>query len=301
MPELPEVETVRRGLSPVFDGAMIRKVTLNRGDLRFPLPADFCDRLGGRRMIALGRRAKYLLGDLEDGTVLVMHLGMSGSFRIEEVGEACAQPVAAEAFHYPRSVDRAHDHVIFHLEHGGTQRLRIVYNDPRRFGFMSLVARAEIERHPWFAALGPEPTGNALDADHLAKVAAGRATPLKALLLDQRAIAGLGNIYVCEALHRAKLSPLRSAGTLATAAGAPTAGAKRLVEAIREVIAEAIVAGGSTLRDHRQADGELGYFQHSFAVYGREGEPCPRPTCGGTVERIVQSGRSTFHCPRCQR
>ena len=301
MPELPEVETVRRGLSPVFDGAMIRKVTLNRGDLRFPLPADFRDRLGGQRMIALGRRAKYLLGDLEDGTVLVMHLGMSGSFRIEEVGEARQQPVAAAAFHYPRSVDRAHDHVIFHLEHEGAERLRIVYNDPRRFGFMSLVARAEIEHHPWFAALGPEPTGNALDADHLARVAAGRATPLKALLLDQRAIAGLGNIYVCEALHRAKLSPLRGAGALATAAGAPTAGAKRLVAAIREVIAEAIVAGGSTLRDHRQADGELGYFQHSFAVYGREGEPCPRAGCGGTVERIVQSGRSTFHCPRCQR
>lgn len=301
MPELPEVETVRRGLSPVFDGAMIRKVTLNRGDLRFPLPADFRERLGGQRMVALGRRAKYLLGDLEDGTVLVMHLGMSGSFRIEEVGQVRSQPVAADAFRYPRSVDRTHDHVIFHLEHDGTERLRVVYNDPRRFGFMSLVARTEVEQHPWFAALGPEPTGNALDAVHLARVAAGRATPLKALLLDQRAIAGLGNIYVCEALHRAKLSPLRSAGTLATAAGAPTTGAKRLVEAIREVIAEAIVAGGSTLRDHRQADGELGYFQHSFAVYGREGEPCPRPACGGTVERIVQSGRSTFHCSRCQR
>jgi len=297
MPELPEVETVRRGLQPVFEGARIAEMTLARADLRFPFPPGFRERVTGRRVVSLGRRAKYLLADLDDGTVLVMHLGMSGAFRIEQ---AATQTVPG-AFHYARSEDRKHDHVIFHLERADQAGLRIVYNDPRRFGFMTLVPRAELESHPFFAGLGLEPVGNALDADTLARRLAGKATPLKAALLDQRIIAGLGNIYVCEALFRARLSPQRAARTLATKAGRAGVRAERLAVAIREVIDAAIAAGGSTLRDHRQADGQLGYFQHTFQVYGREGEPCRTPGCGGTVRRLVQSGRSTFHCPRCQR
>jgi formamidopyrimidine-DNA glycosylase len=290
MPELPEVETVRRGLAPVMEGAVIAGVEQRRPDLRFPFPADFAGRLTGRRVEVLGRRAKYLVGTLDDGTSLVMHLGMSGSFRVEN-GEAPG------GFHHPRSKDEAHDHVVLHLGSGA----RIVYNDPRRFGFMTLVEPGGLDVHPLFAGLGTEPTGNSFQAEMLADRLAGRAAPLKAALLDQRLIAGLGNIYVCEALCRAGLSPRRAAGTLVLANGKPSPRLFRLVEAIRAVIAEAIEAGGSSLRDYVQADGSLGYFQHRFAVYDREGETCTRPGCGGTIRRIVQSGRSTFYCPRCQR
>jgi formamidopyrimidine-DNA glycosylase len=290
MPELPEVETVRRGLAPVMEGAVIAGVEQRRPDLRFPFPADFAGRLTGRRVEVLGRRAKYLVGTLDDGTSLVMHLGMSGSFRVEN-GEAPG------GFHHPRSKDEAHDHVVLHLGSGA----RIVYNDPRRFGFMTLVEPGGLDVHPLFAGLGTEPTGNSFQAEMLADRLAGRAAPLKAALLDQRLIAGLGNIYVCEALWRAGLSPRRAAGTLVLANGKPSPRLFRLVEAVRAVIAEAIEAGGSSLRDYVQADGSLGYFQHRFAVYDREGETCTRPGCGGTIRRIVQSGRSTFYCPRCQR
>jgi formamidopyrimidine-DNA glycosylase len=294
MPELPEVETVRRGLAPVLEGARLVRVEARRLDLRFPLPARFAQRLTGRRVDALGRRAKYLTADLDDGAVLVMHLGMSGSFRIEAGGTDGA-PVGE--YRYPRSRDADHDHVVFHTAAGA----RVVYNDPRRFGFMELVARRDLETHPMFADLGPEPLGNAFDAGHLARVAHGRRTPLKAFLLDQTVVAGLGNIYVCEALSRAGLSPRRRAGTLATKAGTPTAGCERLAGAVRAVLADAIDAGGSSISDHARPDGELGYFQHNFRVYDREGEPCPTAGCGGTIRRIVQSGRSSFYCPVCQR
>eukprot|EP00873_Tetraselmis_striata_P016871 jgi/Tetstr1/437135/TSEL_025895.t1 len=302
MPELPEVETVRRGLQPVMEGARIEEVALARADLRFPFPAGFAERITGRQVVSLGRRAKYLLADLDDGEAVVMHLGMSGAFRIEDPAAAGpdAQPRTPGAFHYPRSEERKHDHVVFRLRCASGQPMRVVYNDPRRFGFMTLVRRAEMNAHPYFCKLGIEPTGNALDGAYLASVLAGKATSLKAALLDQRIIAGLGNIYVCEALHDAGLSPLRAAGTLAGKTGRTGAKANRLATAIRDVIDAAIAAGGSTLRDHRQADGELGYFQHSFKVYGREGETCRKEGCGGTIVRAVQSGRSSFHCPRCQ-
>jgi len=283
MPELPEVETVRRGLAPTFVGARIALATARRPDLRFPLPARFAERLTGRRVEALRRRAKYLLADLDSGETLVMHLGMSGSFRVE------GEPVGE--FYHPRGEPGRHDHVEFVFESGA----RVVYNDPRRFGFMDLVETAGLERHPLFAEIGVEPLGADFHAKGLAAVLAGARTPLKAALLDQRRIAGLGNIYVCEALHRAKLSPLREAGWLKPAE------TRRLARAIVEVLEAAIEAGGSTLRDHRQTDGTLGYFQHSFAVYDREGAVCGHARCAGIVERTVQSGRSTFYCATCQR
>ncbi|CUU43601.1 bifunctional DNA-formamidopyrimidine glycosylase/DNA-(apurinic or apyrimidinic site) lyase [Blastochloris viridis] len=289
MPELPEVETVRRGLQPAMEGAVFETIVLRRADLRVPFPARFAERLAGRRILALGRRAKYLLADLDSAEVLVMHLGMSGSFRVE------AAPVGA--FHHPRGRDPVHDHVVFDLSTGA----RITYNDPRRFGLMALVPRVGLADHPFFAGLGPEPLGNTFCAELLAAVARGRVTSLKALLLDQHAVAGLGNIYVCEALHRAGLSPFNAAMTLADAAGQPAAGAARLVEAVRQVLEEAIAAGGSSISDHARPDGGLGYFQHAFRVYDREGQPCPTPGCRGVVRRVVQNGRSTFFCPVCQR
>jgi formamidopyrimidine-DNA glycosylase len=294
MPELPEVETVRRGLEPAFVGARIVAVEQRRADLRFPFPVDFAARLTGRRVEALGRRAKYLLADLEGGDVLVMHLGMTGRFTVVPPAGPAHAP---GEFHHEAGGLAAHDHVVFRLGNG----FALIYNDVRRFGFMTLVPRAELADHPLFRAIGVEPLGNALDGALLARLFAGKQTPLKAALLDQTLVAGLGNIYVCEALHRARLSPRRLAGTLATKAGGPTAGAGRLAVAIREVLLEAVEAGGSTLRDYAQPDGGLGYFQHRFRVYDREGEPCPTPRCGGVVERIVQSGRSTFFCARCQR
>ncbi|MGE3246378.1 MAG: bifunctional DNA-formamidopyrimidine glycosylase/DNA-(apurinic or apyrimidinic site) lyase [Beijerinckiaceae bacterium] len=293
MPELPEVETVRRGLAPVMTGQIIARVEQRRGDLRFPFPERFAERLTGRRIEALGRRAKYLQADLDNGEVLVMHLGMSGSFRVEESG---ARLTPGE-FHYPRSKIAAHDHVVFHLVDGRS----VIYNDPRRFGFMDLIPRANLAAHPMFEKVGIEPLGNELDGARIAAGFLGKKTPLKAALLDQTIIAGLGNIYVCEALHRAGLSPKRAAGTLAKKNGKPTERAEKLASIIRLVLEEAVAAGGSTLRDHRLTDGSLGYFQHTFRVYDREGEPCPAPGCGGTVARIVQSGRSTFFCSKCQR
>jgi formamidopyrimidine-DNA glycosylase len=295
VPELPEVETVRRGLAPVLEGATIERVELRRPDLRFPFSSRFAARLKGRRITALRRRAKYLLADIDDGAVLLMHLGMSGSFRVEGAGARVSKPIAGETLYYGQPKKDAHDHVVFHLK----RRPRVIYNDPRRFGFMLLIRPKELDAHPLLKELGLEPTGNELSAEALAPRFAGRAAPLKAVLGDQRVIAGLGNIYVSEALWRSKLSPRRAAGTLVRSDGKPTERLERLVEAVRAVIADAIEAGGSSLRDYVQANGELGLFQHRFAVYDREGKPCAR--CGGTIRRIVQSGRSTFYCPTCQR
>jgi len=292
MPELPEVETVRRGLVPVMEGAVIDRLELRRGDLRSPFPKDFARLLTGRRIAGLGRRAKYITADLDDGLVLVIHLGMSGSFRIETDSGG----KVAGRFYHPRSELRAHDHVIFHMSSGAT----VIFNDPRRFGLMDLIPRAELATSKHFKGLGIEPLGNELSGETLALLLAGRKAPLKAALMDQRLIAGLGNIYVCESLWRARLSPDRKAGTLATPTGKPKPAAEALAGAIRDVLQAAIKAGGSSLRDHRQADGELGYFQHEFAVYGREGEACPRDD-GGIIRRKVHSGRSTFYCPVCQR
>ncbi|QDG74791.1 bifunctional DNA-formamidopyrimidine glycosylase/DNA-(apurinic or apyrimidinic site) lyase [Labrenzia sp. PHM005] len=296
MPELPEVETVKRGLAPTFEGGQLVRVDQNRPDLRFPFPSDFVDRLTGRVVTSLSRRSKYLLADIDCGDVLIMHLGMSGSFRIEND----ADNTTPGSFAHERSKDPKHDHVVFHLKSKDGAAARIIYNDPRRFGFMDLVARPELEAHPYFKDLGLEPLGNALNGDVLAGLFAGRKSPLKAALLNQKLIAGLGNIYVCEALWRSGLSPKRLAGTLVTKSGRPTAKANLLAENIRQTLEDAIKAGGSSLRDHTQADGSLGYFQHSFAVYDREGEPCRTPKCKGTIARMVQSNRSTFYCPLCQ-
>lgn len=296
MPELPEVETVRRGLQPVFEGATIERVEQRRPDLRFPFPASFVERLTGRRVTALGRRAKYLTLHLDNGLVLISHLGMSGSYRIETSG---AETIPGE-FHTERSKDRAHDHVTFHLRSPLGAQNRVVFNDPRRFGFMLFAEPGLLDQHKLLAGLGIEPTGNRLDGETLALLFRDKKTPLKTALLDQGLIAGLGNIYVSEALWRAGLSPRRLAGSIAGPPGRPGVRAARLATSVREVIADAIAAGGSSLRDYVHADGSLGYFQHSFSVYGREGEPCRRARCGGTIRRIVQSGRSTFYCPSCQ-
>ncbi|BCH53078.1 bifunctional DNA-formamidopyrimidine glycosylase/DNA-(apurinic or apyrimidinic site) lyase [Agrobacterium vitis] len=297
MPELPEVETVKRGLAPSMEGRRLTRLELRRPDLRFPLPADFAARTQGRLIISLSRRAKYLLIDLDDGVSIISHLGMSGSYRIEAENETGLPG----QFHMARSRDEKHDHVIFHLSGPEGSPLRVIYNDPRRFGFMDMVERRDMDRHAAFAGLGPEPVGNALDAEYLAFRFKGKAQPLKTALLDQKVIAGLGNIYVCEALWRAHLSPETPARALVNAQGKPVAALEDLTQAIRRVIAEAIEAGGSSLRDHIQADGSLGYFQHSFNVYDREGEACRTPGCTGAVERMTQAGRSTFHCPQCQR
>ena len=309
MPELPEVETVRRGLQPVMEGSKIVKAEVRRKDLRFAFQKDFARRLEGQTVTGLGRRAKYLLADLASGDVLLMHLGMSGSFRVIE-GEVQKTP---GQFHHPRGEDRAHDHVVFHMSSGAA----VVFNDPRRFGYMKIIARHALEGEPLLSGLGPEPLGNEFDAAMLARSCANKKTSLKAALLDQRVVAGLGNIYVCEALFRSQLSPRRLAATLATkagprkgaaagqrkgvAGGEPTDHAKRLVNAIHAVLNQAIKAGGSSLRDHRQTSGELGYFQHSFQVYDREGEKCQTAGCSGIVRRFTQNGRSTFWCPKCQK
>jgi formamidopyrimidine-DNA glycosylase len=293
MPELPEVETVRRGLAPVMEGACFLKVEANRPDLRRPFPKDFVKRLTGKTVTGLGRRAKYLLADLSSGDVLMMHLGMSGSFRVAANGRA----KTPGKFHRKRSEARAHDHVVFHMSSGA----QVIFNDPRRFGLMLLVPRAELAEHPLMREVGPEPLGNAFDAEMLARACSGKKTSLKAALSDQKVVAGLGNIYVCEALHRALLSPKRRASTLANRGRTPNERAERLVEAIKAVLNDAIVAGGSSLRDHRRTDGELGEFQHNFRVYDREGQRCVTPGCSGTVKRIVQGGRSTFFCPTCQK
>lgn len=276
-------------------GRRIVRVEQRRPDLRFPFPEQFPARLEGRTISSVGRRAKYLLARLSGGDVLVMHLGMTGRFTVSLHGSG--GPNVLGEYTYETGSDPAHDHVLFTLDDG----TRITYNDPRRFGYMLLLSESELEAHPLFANLGVEPLGNELSARRLAMRARGRKADLKAFLMDQRNIAGLGNIYVCEALYRARLSPKRSAACLAKANGEPSARAERLVHAIRSVLQDAIVAGGSTLRDYRQADGSSGAFQHAFSVYGRAGQPCATPGCRGIVQRIQQAGRSTFHCGKCQR
>jgi len=293
MPELPEVETVRRGLQPVMEGFRIVKMEVRRKDLRFPFQRDFVARLTGQTVTGLGRRAKYLMADLGSGDVLVMHLGMSGSFRVIK-DDGTNTP---GQFHHPRAEERAHDHVVFEMSSGAS----VVFNDPRRFGYMKIIARKALDEEPLLRGLGPEPLGNEFDAAMLARACAGKKTSLKAALLDQRVVAGLGNIYVCEALYRAHLSPRRLAATLATKKGEATDHARRLVSAIHAVLNQAIKAGGSSLRDHRQTSGELGYFQHSFQVYDREGDKCQTAGCTGIVKRFTQNGRSTFWCPKCQK
>lgn len=322
MPELPEVETVRRGLEPVLVGKRIARLEARRPDLRFPLPERFAERIEGRRIEHLGRRSKYLVAAIEGGESLILHLGMTGRFTISPSprpsrGEGPRQARAEEGPLHQRADERPqplaefvhetggdprHDHVVFEtVDAKGRPAHRITYNDPRRFGFMVMAEAGALDAHALIRDLGPEPLGNGLDAAYLAARASGRRADLKAFLMDQRNVAGLGNIYVAEALFRAGLSPARASGCLADAKGRPTTRAERLVPAIRDVLEAAITAGGSTLRNYRGADGALGYFQHSFSVYDREGEPCVRAGCGGRVRRIVQGGRSTFYCPRCQR
>ncbi|HET9067706.1 MAG TPA: bifunctional DNA-formamidopyrimidine glycosylase/DNA-(apurinic or apyrimidinic site) lyase [Amaricoccus sp.] len=280
MPELPEVETVRRGLEPVLAGRRIVRAEVRRPDLRWPFPPRLAERLTGRRVVALGRRSKYLLAELDGGETLILHLGMSGRLLVSGA--------AVGSFHHPHPAPEKHDHVVLDIEGGA----RVTFNDARRFGVIDLWPTADIEAHRLLAGLGPEPLGNDFDGGTLARRLAGRRTPVKAVLGDQRVVAGLGNIYLSEALWRAGISPLRLARDV-TAAEAET-----LAAAVRAVLIDAIAAGGSSLRDYRRADGELGYFQHSFAVYDRAGEPCPR--CGGAILRTVQSGRSSFWCPACQ-
>jgi formamidopyrimidine-DNA glycosylase len=276
-----------------MEGAKIVKAEARRKDLRFPFQKDFIARLEGQTVTGLGRRAKYLMADLASGDVLLMHLGMSGSFRVQD-GDDSKTP---GQFQHPRSEIRAHDHVVFHMSSGAA----VVFNDPRRFGYMKIIARNALEDEPLLKGLGPEPLGNEFDAAMLARACANKKTSLKAALLDQRVVAGLGNIYVCEALYRAQLSPRRLAATLATKKTEPTDHAKRLVNSIHSVLNQAIKAGGSSISDHRQTSGELGYFQHSFRVYDREGEKCQTAGCSGIVRRFVQNGRATFWCPKCQK
>ncbi|SDN79537.1 DNA-(apurinic or apyrimidinic site) lyase [Lutimaribacter pacificus] len=283
MPELPEVETVRRGLAPVMEGQVIARAQVNRPDLRWPFPPGMAGRLTGRRVQALRRRSKYILADLDSGETLLVHLGMSGRMLVS------GDPLGVFVHDHP--APEKHDHVVLDMENGA----RITFNDPRRFGAMDLMETATADSHKLLAALGPEPLGNDFSEPHLVAAFRGRNTPVKAALLDQHIVAGLGNIYVCEALYRARIYPQRKAGRISARRVAA------LVPVIRQVLTDAIAAGGSSLRDFRQADGELGYFQHSFDVYGREGQPCRTPGCEAKIARIVQSGRSSFYCPICQR
>lgn len=293
MPELPEVETVRRGLEPWVSGARIEKVTLNRADLRFPFPAGMAAALEGTTIDSVGRRAKYLLFRLGSGQTLLSHLGMTGSYRFE--GRRFKEP----SRYFEPDQDQKHDHLKLALSHPEHGPLTLIYNDARRFGFMDLFSRDDDS--PYLRDLGPEPLGNAFNAAEMAARFRGKKAPMKAALLDQRVVAGLGNIYVSEALHRAHIRPTTEAGKLVLKSGAPSKRLEDLADAVRVVLIEAVEAGGSTLRDFRDADGGSGYFQHRFAVYDREGEPCPTPGCTGTIRRIVQSGRSTFYCPTCQK
>ena len=283
MPELPEVETVRRGLLPVMEGQVIARAQVNRPDLRWPFPAGMADRLTGAQVQALRRRSKYILADLSTGETLLIHLGMSGRMLISgaQLG----------VFHHEHPAPAKHDHVVLDMGNGA----RVTFNDARRFGAMDLLPTATAEAHPLLSVLGPEPLGNDFHEGHLAARLKGRATPIKSALLDQHLVAGLGNIYVCEVLFRAGIHPARLARDVTPSEVA------RLVPLIRQVLEEAIEAGGSSLRDYRQADGELGYFQHNFRVYDREGEACTAAGCAASLQRIVQSGRSSFFCPSCQR
>mgnify|MGYP001167419976 FL=1 len=293
MPELPEVETVRRGLQPVLEGRRIASAVVRRKDLRVPFPDRFGARLTGRTVVQLRRRAKYILADLDDGETLIVHLGMSGRFTIYPRGSN--EGAMLGEFHHatPEAAAGAgkHDHLLLETDAGD----RVVYNDHRRFGLMLLELTGSIDEHKLFAGLGPEPLAPPLDGKTLTRLLAGKATPIKAALLDQRVVAGLGNIYVSEALSRAGISPKRAAGSISPAR------VEKLAAAVTAVLNDAIAAGGSTLRDHAQPSGELGYFQHTFRVYDREGTPCPTPNCKGVIKRIVQAGRSTFYCPVCQR
>lgn len=283
MPELPEVETVRAGLQPSMEGQVIARADVNRPDLRWPFPENMAQRLTGATVVALRRRSKYILADLSTGETLIIHLGMSG--RLTVSGDPLGQ------FHHHHPAPEKHDHVVFHMGNGA----RVTFNDPRRFGAMDLAETARLEDHWLIKPIGPEPLGNRFDETYLIEKFAGKNTPVKTALLDQRIVAGLGNIYVCEVLYRAHINPKRRAGALSKARVAS------LVPIIRDVLSEAIAAGGSSLRDYRQADGELGYFQHGFQAYDQEGAACRTQTCTGTITRILQSGRSTFYCPRCQR
>lgn len=290
MPELPEVETVRRGLAPAMEGKIFKRVEMRRPDLRIPLPENFRERLAGAKVTSLDRRGKYLIAALSTGESLIMHLGMSGRFTIEAPARKDARR-GPGAFVQAQACDPVHDHVIFEI--GSKPSVRITYNDPRRFGLFDLAPTDAIEECRHFKGMGPEPLSNGFSEDYLNAALKGKKTPIKAALLDQRVVAGLGNIYVCEALFRAGVSPRRQAGSVAGARG------MRLYGAIRAVLDDAIEAGGSSLRDFATADGGLGYFQHRFDVYDREGEDCR--ICGGPISRIVQAGRSTFFCSRCQR
>ncbi len=283
MPELPEVETVRRGLAPVMEGQVIARAEVNRPDLRWPFPERMAERLAGQRVERLRRRSKYILADLSGGETLLIHLGMSGRMTVS--GDPSGR------FTRDHPVAQKHDHVVLNMASGA----RIIFNDPRRFGMMDLMATTAADQHRLLAVLGPEPLGNDFHEDHLIAAFKGRNTPVKTALLDQRIVAGLGNIYVCEVLYRAKIAPTRKIGKIAPERVAA------LVPVIRQVLNEAIAAGGSSLRDFRQADGELGYFQHSFAVYGREGAQCHASGCSAAIRRITQGGRSTFYCAQCQR
>jgi formamidopyrimidine-DNA glycosylase len=283
LPELPEVETVRRGLIPAMEGALIAKAQVNRPDLRWPFPENMADRLTGARVDQLRRRSKYVLADLSTGETLLIHLGMSGRMLIS--GDPLGQ------FLHEHPAPEKHDHVVFDMDNGA----RVTFNDPRRFGAMDLLETATADEHPLLASIGPEPFGNAFNESYLIEAIGNRNTPIKTALLDQKTIAGLGNIYVCETLYRANIHPATKARDVAKQQ------ISALVPIIREVLQEAIDSGGSSLKDFRQADGELGYFQHRFAVYGREGEPCVTSGCDANIARVVQSGRSSFFCPSCQR
>jgi formamidopyrimidine-DNA glycosylase len=290
MPELPEVETVRLGLQPALEGRTITRAQTRRAGLRIPFPPHFAERLTGRRVKRIARRAKYLLLDLSGGETLVIHLGMSGRMSVyaegheKKLGQYVYQPAP------PGAGDGKHDHVVLETD----APARIVFTDHRRFGLMTLVETAALSDHKLFKGLGPEPLGADFDAAYLSAALKGKKTPIKSALLDQRVVAGLGNIYVCEALFRSGISPRRQAAKIGARATA-------LVTAIKAVLKDAIAAGGSTLRDHAQATGDPGNFQHHFLVYGRAGEPCAGKNCRGTIKRIVQAGRSTFYCPRCQK
>lgn len=283
MPELPEVETVRRGLTPAMEGQVIAQADVNREGLRWPFPARMAERLTDQTVLRLRRRSKYILADLSSGETLLIHLGMSGRMTVS------GDPLGRFAHTHPAT--QKHDHVVFHMANGA----RVTFNDPRRFGAMDLLDTATADQHKLLAVLGPEPLGNDFHDSVLIDAFKGKAAPIKSALLDQRIVCGLGNIYVCEALFRAGISPTRKAGQITKAR------VSALVPIIRDVLSEAIQAGGSSLKDFRQADGELGYFQHSFDVYGREGEACRATGCTSTIQRIVQSGRSSFYCASCQR
>jgi formamidopyrimidine-DNA glycosylase len=283
MPELPEVETVRRGLEPAMKNQLIAKADVNRPDLRWPFPPNLADRLTGARVLGLRRRSKYILIDLDSDETLIVHLGMSGRMLVSgiQLGQFFLDHPAVEK----------HDHVVLHMENNA----RITFNDARRFGMMDLAVTAAVEQHKLLASLGPEPLGNSFDEAYLISAFAGKTAPIKSLLLDQRIIAGLGNIYVCEVLYRAKILPMYKAGGLSKSR------IGKILPIIREVLEEAILAGGSSLKDYRQTGGELGYFQHNFQVYDREGLPCASGECTGVIKRVTQVGRSSFYCPICQR